>query len=275
MQISSALEGYAVAFDLLPQVAWTGQTILARHSELESIGNVASEAAAAAISAEQFDTALEWLERGRSVVWNQLLQLRTPVDALREVEPILADDVLRVSKALEHAGSRGMETRDPSTSSDQQLSMEEIAQGHRRLAEEWEMLVKKTRSIPGFNDFLRLKKLAQLYNAADAGPVVVINVHKRRCDALVLISGLDEVTHIPLDCFSYEKARELQQSINELLFAGHVRAREARAMRRVTTTTGASFPSILSDLWSCIVKPVLDCCAFTVSYLILNDLLVQ
>jgi len=38
-------------------------------------------------------------------VWNQLLQLRTPVDALREVEPILADDVLRVSKALEHAGS--------------------------------------------------------------------------------------------------------------------------------------------------------------------------
>jgi hypothetical protein len=43
---------------------------------------VASEAAAAAISAKQYNTALEWLEQGHSIVWNQFLQLRTPFDAL-------------------------------------------------------------------------------------------------------------------------------------------------------------------------------------------------
>ena len=113
-QISFALHGYTVAFDLLPQVAWMGQTILARNSELTYFGNIASEAAATAISAEQYDTALEILEQGRSVVWTQLLQLRTPIDALCEVEPNLANDLFRVSKALEQASSRGMDLHNPS-----------------------------------------------------------------------------------------------------------------------------------------------------------------
>ena len=251
-----------------------GQTILARYNKLTSLGTIASKAAAAAISAEQYDAALEMLEQGRSVVWNQLLQLRTPFDALHEVQPTLANDLLRVSKALEQASSRGMDLRDLSTSSDLEFSIEEIAQGHRRLAEEWEMLVKRAKCIPGFEDFLRPKKLAQLCRAADAGPVVVINVHKRRCDALILMAGLDDVMHIPLDHFSYEKGQQLQSSLNKLLLAGGVRARGRRFGRVATTTTATDvdFPSILSNLWLYIVKPVLDCLAITVSNLLSNPL---
>ncbi|KIM80499.1 hypothetical protein PILCRDRAFT_534642 [Piloderma croceum F 1598] len=267
ISMSSGLQGYTVALNLLPQVAWLGQTIQARHRELISMGNVASEAAAAAISAEQYDTALEWLEQGRSIVWSQLLQLRTPVDALREVQPDLADDIVRVSKALEYASSLGETTQDISKQSDQALAVEEVAQGHRRLAGEWEMLVKKARDLPGFGDFLRPKKFMQLHSAADAGPVVTINVHKVRCDALVLMAGVDEVIHIPLEGFSYKKAQGLHVSLNRLLRDADLRARsDMRVGRRVAVgTTTAGFPSILSDLWSCVVKPVLDGLAFTVS----------
>ena len=113
MDVSSALQGYTVALDLLPQVAWLGTTIPARHRELAASGNIASEAAAAAISAEQYDTALELLEQGRSVVWGQLLQLRTPVDGLLEVQPTLADDLERISKAMEHASSHMAQTLMP------------------------------------------------------------------------------------------------------------------------------------------------------------------
>jgi hypothetical protein len=261
----SALQGYAVAFDLLPQITWMGQTILARHSELTSMGNIASEAAATAISAEQYDTALEWLEQGRSIVWSQLLDLRTPVDAIREKEPSLADDLVRVSQALEHAGNRDTSTQDLSPQSNQGLSMEQIAQGHRRLAEEWERLVERARAIPGFEDFLRPKKLVQLCSAAKAGPMVVINVHKQRCDALVLIPGLDEVMHIPLDGFSYENGQELHQSLNRLLLNAGVRARDVRGPKLVPVSEHQSFQHILSILWSCIVKPVLDGLAFSVS----------
>jgi hypothetical protein len=252
-QISSALQGYTVAFDLLPQVTWMGQTILARHSELTSMGNIASEAAATAISAEQYDTALEWLEQGRSIVWSQLLDLRTPVDAIREKESGLADDLVRVSQALEHAGNRDTGTQDLSPRSNQNLSMEQVAQGHRRLAEEWERLVERARAIPGFEDFLRPKKLVQLRSAAKAGPVVVVNAHKQCCDALVLMPGLDEVMHIPLDDFSCEKGQELHQSLNRLLSNAGVRVRDLRGPKLVTTRQDESFQDILSQ--ACAGRP--------------------
>ncbi|KIM88292.1 hypothetical protein PILCRDRAFT_771082 [Piloderma croceum F 1598] len=255
---SSALQGYSVAFDLLPQVAWLGQTILARHRELSSMGDVASEAAATAISAGKYDTALEWLEQGRSIVWSQLLDLRTPVDAIREKEPGLADDLVRVSQALEHAGSRNASTQDLSPQLNQDLSMEQVAQSHRRLAEEWEWLVERARAIPGFEDFLLPKKLGQLCSAANAGPVVVVNVHKQCCDALVLIPGLDEVMHIPLHDFSYKKGQELHQSLNRLLSNAGVRVRDLRGSKLVATRQDGSFQHILLILWSCIVKPVSD-----------------
>jgi hypothetical protein len=87
------------------------------------------------------------------------------------------------------------------------------------------------------------------------------------------MAGLDEVMHIPLDGFSYAKAQKLRQSLNRLLKAGDIRARDTRATRRVVPTTGAGFPSILSDLWLFVVKPVLDGLAFTVSYILFNHLL--
>ena len=269
---SSGLQGYARALDLLSQVAWLGRSITARHRELLSIGAVTSEAAAAASAAEQYETALEWLEQGRSIVWNQLLSLRTPVDALHDVDPILADALKRVSTALEHASTNYSGTHDLSMQSDQRLSMEEAAQHHHRLAEEWERLVGRVRYIAGFEDFLRPKRFTQLRLAAKSGPVAVVNVDESRCDALVLVDGLDEVVHIPLHDFSYAKARQLHLHLNQLLRTAGVRIRDIdiRAMKLAITPECEGFESILSNLWSSVVKPVLDSLAFSVSHLLIN-----
>jgi hypothetical protein len=269
---SSVLEGYTIALNLLPQVAWLGQTIQVQHSKLAIMDKVACEAAAAAISAEKYDTALEWLEQGRSIVWNQLLQLRTPVDALCDVQPALANDLLQVSKALEHSSSHGSGTQNLSTQSNDTISLEEVAQGHHRLAEQWEVLVKKVQDIPGFEDFLQPKKLAQLCSAAVGGPVVVVNVHKDCCDALILMAGLDEVIHVQLDQFSYKKAEELHQSLNQLLLAADLRKRDTRHMRHRTANPDVGFSTILSNLWLYVVKPVLDSLALTVSLSLSNDI---
>jgi len=189
------------------------------------------------------------------------------------VEPTLANDLIHASVALEQASNRDAGSSDVSTSFDQQLTMEQVAQHHRRLAKEWETLVKRAQSIPGFEDFLRPKKLVQLWRAAQAGPVVVANVDKHRCDALVLMAGLDEVIHIPLDCFSYEKADKLHQSLNELLSAARVRTGDTRHMKCLPNTTSANFSSILSDTWSYVVKPVLDVLALSVGCSLLHRLL--
>ena len=89
------------------------------------------------------------------------------------------------------------------------------------------------------------------------------------------MAGLDDVVHIPLDRFSYQKARQLHHSLNQLLLTAGVRVRDTRATKMATTATGGSFRSILSILWSCVVKPVLDGLAIIVSDLSFNCLLAK
>jgi len=255
---TASLDGYGAALNLLPRIAWLGQTISARHKDLGAIGEIVNEAAAAAIGAGKYETAVEWLEQGRSVVWGQLLNLRSPVDELRDADRELADDLMRISKKLESVSTR----YDSQGSSDQQTSMEQAAQSHRQLATDWDMLVEKARLMPGFEDFLQPKTFSKLSQASRFGPVVVINVSQSRCDALIVMADL---VHVPLSDFSYEQAHNLQHSLNKLLTAAGVRMRDTRGFRRVSTNpNNYGFEEILSCLWTYVVKPILDAVAFPV-----------
>ena len=60
------------------------------------------------------------------------------------------------------------------------------------LAREWEDLVAQVRELDGFEDFLRPPRLETLLPAAERGPVVIVNVSRWRCDALIV--RRDEVT---------------------------------------------------------------------------------
>jgi hypothetical protein len=102
--------------------------------------------------------------------------------------------------------------------------------------------------------------------------VAVVNVHKNICDAFVLVDGLDEVVHIPLPAFSYTKAQKLHLHLNQLLSTAGVRVRDTdiRATKRAITSKRGGFEFILSNLWSSVVKPVLDGLAFAVSHLLIN-----
>ncbi len=65
------------------------------------------------------------------------------------------------------------------------------------LAGEWDDLVAGIRALDGFEDFLRPPAFAKLAEAAAAGPVVLVNVSARRCDALVLADGGVTVCPLP------------------------------------------------------------------------------
>jgi hypothetical protein len=76
----SSLEAYDTLIDLIPRIVWLGRTINQRYKDIGSIGTSINEAAAVACEIGRYDLALEWLEQGRSIVWNQMLRLRTPMD---------------------------------------------------------------------------------------------------------------------------------------------------------------------------------------------------
>ncbi|WP_084599289.1 CHAT domain-containing protein [Actinoplanes subtropicus] len=62
------------------------------------------------------------------------------------------------------------------------------------LAREWDQLVDQVRGLPGFADFLRPPRLETLLPAAAGGPVVILNVSRWRCDALIVrTSGVEVV----------------------------------------------------------------------------------
>ncbi|TDL18808.1 hypothetical protein BD410DRAFT_830680 [Rickenella mellea] len=253
----SALDAYRVAFDLLPRVAWVGLNIETRHHHLLAASSLACDAAAVAISANDPHIALAWLEQGRSIVWGQILQLRTPVEELRLSHPELAVELTRISKQLE----RGASDNNFGTGQHRQ-SREDAGQQHRQLARDWDRIVEQVRQKPGFEHFLLPKQFSELRNAARDGPVVVVNVSKHGCDALIIEPISEHLHHVRLEDFSYKKAQTLGQLLHSILSQQNLRARcDDRGAGPVFDGRfrgDDAFRPILAELWKSLVNPVLE-----------------
>ncbi|KDR73388.1 hypothetical protein GALMADRAFT_1341969 [Galerina marginata CBS 339.88] len=267
--LSESLEAYRTAIHLISLVAGLEQTIQKRYTNLIDLSDLSASAAAAAFRFGQHDLALEWLEQGRSLVWRQLNDLRTPLDDLRAHNLALADNLLRVSRALESAGSRveaaGFTIE---TSMAKKMSIQDEAHLHIRLAKEWDQLLTEVRAMPHFENFLKPASCSTLLkHIPDSGPVVVINIHKDRSDALALVSGIKEPLHIPLLEFSYEKAHNLRTHLKTHLLNSGVRMRgsepDTRGMRY--KTGGGVVTDVLHELWTSVVKPILDGLGYSAS----------
>ncbi|KIJ53045.1 hypothetical protein M422DRAFT_155868 [Sphaerobolus stellatus SS14] len=201
------------------------QKVHQRYEELAEIGNEVNHAAAIAISYGDLPLALEYLEEGRSIVWNQILQLRTPLKDLHIQEPDLAMSLERVSQALEYAGIKRDTGHLEKDIPKGDLEEESKAQQHRAIATEYDTLIKHVRTLKGFETFLKPKKLADLLSVSQDGPVVILNIASSHSDALILLSpsGRDPIIHIPLVNFSHEQAKTLSSQMNTFLTTHHAR----------------------------------------------------
>ena len=249
---NETIDAYSALIDLLPRVVWLGRTVEQRYNDISSIGDAVADAAAAAIHFGEFDLALEWLEQGRSIVWGQMLKLRSPLDELRKHHPDETNE-LEISRALDSAGVTYPDHLHVSTDGAGQ-SLEEVAQAHRRLAEKYDHVLARIRELPGFNEFLQPKKTALLCHAAMSGPVVVVNAQKTRGDALILCPRSSQISHVPLPRLQISEVREMQLQLAEL-------TREANPFHRPCgpySEVGTPLSYILGYLWSYIVEPVLS-----------------
>ncbi|KAG8736818.1 hypothetical protein FRC11_002427 [Ceratobasidium sp. 423] len=165
--------------------------------------------------------------------------LRSPLDQLHSAHPDLATRLQTVSNQLHNASSHSRESQALSSGS---KTVEQVAQEHRRLAIEYDNLIADARALPGFEDFLQPIKANILVGAARYGPIVVINCHRTRCDALVILPEQDTIDHIPIPTFTREKAQFIRREMESS--EGYDFARD--------------FASLLGVLWYDIVKPVLE-----------------
>ncbi|KAB5588198.1 Protein kinase rad3 [Ceratobasidium theobromae] len=232
-QVPDPLAAFETAMSLVPQVVRSGNPIHERFNNVKVVGDLASEAAASAISAQRYDLAIEWLEQGRAIVWNQVLQLQAPLDGLESANPPLARALEQVASELYAVGFS-----NPLHS----LDLEQAAHRHRRLAQQYEQLVQEARFVPGFERFLLPKKASELVEASRNGPVVVVTVHSSRSDALVLRPQPDGLSHIDLQNISLTKANELR----------------AQLERSLSERDRSGCADVLATLWTGVAKPVLE-----------------
>jgi hypothetical protein len=270
-----------------------------RQYHLLDAGVVVRDAVSAAIGAGDFQKAVEWLDRGHSVIWNQLFDLQTDDDNLKMQYPELAANLMMLSKQLEGSSMKD----DIQINSNNMLSTTRgmISKDYHDVAHQQEDLLKTIRKLPKFDQFLLPRTFTQLQTAANDRTVILVNVSEKRCDALVLMSSLDDVLHVPLDDFDLRTAEELQLSLSSLLPHNvsdaytDVKAVPARHRFEVAepdikqilskwnvtrdddrhlyipekkchVDSESRFRWILEVLWVRVAKPILDSLAFTVSY---------
>lgn len=212
-KLDSSLDGYRASLDLIILIApmwWTG---LQRLRAMRGIDGLAADAASCAIELGELETAIELLEQGRGVLWAQNLQLRVELEDVRHSNEILANYLEATAKDLEDSSNHLDFVSEP-TGPNGEIAM----QRHRRLAEQWEKIVGDVRTA-GFPDFLRPKPFKYLQQAARDGAVVVINISRFRCDAMIITADYSttSIRTIPLLDVSLSQVEEWSKWMIEAL----------------------------------------------------------
>jgi hypothetical protein len=226
---------------------WLGSTLSQRFKNLGKIGDEMRHAVVLAIQTGDLQLGLEWFEQCRSIIWGQILQLRTPVEDLHAVHPVLANKLQGISVALDNISTR---TGAGATQTDSRLREQE-AQAHRRLAEEWESTIAEVRVLPGLEGFLSGMAFKKLSGASDRGIIVALSLVEGSCDALIMAHDFGHIFHVPLEGFTHGKATTLRARMTTILANAHMRM---RATTLVTPEQGLD--NILYELWEGIVHPI-------------------
>jgi tetratricopeptide (TPR) repeat protein len=185
-----AHDAYRQAITLLPRLA-------ARHldqqdhvRQLVMFRGLASDAAAAAIRCADPSSAVELLEQGRGLLISYALDYRDDLAQVAQVAPALAEDLRRIGDGLAAEA-------DPHAPAEPSPGLGSATDHRRDLARQWDDTVERIRRLPGFADFLRPARMADLVSAARSGPVIVVNVSQLGCDALVMTADGAEVVPLP------------------------------------------------------------------------------
>jgi hypothetical protein len=183
-------------------LAWLGLDRTVREERLADAGGLVTDAAAWAIETGELETAVELLEQGRSVLWSQSLQLRTDLTRLQAAHGGLAARLDGVRVALQQPPS---------------------ASAARELARQWDELLGQVRALPGFETFLAATPFDSLREAASGGPVIVVNVSNRRCEALIMTTA--GVRLRPLARLTADECARRANALLEALYSPAVAAR--------------------------------------------------
>ncbi|KIM78354.1 hypothetical protein PILCRDRAFT_794197 [Piloderma croceum F 1598] len=199
----SALDGYRAALELFSKVAWLGLNTHSRRATLlqEKAENLGCLAATCAIQLGHLEEAVELLDLGRSIFWQQASSLRSDLEMLREQDAELIDKFERTGQQLDNVNFYGS-----------YFIVEEHNAGvnWQRRAEETESEYRQL--LPQFESFLKPIPFHQLRQASMVGQVITINTSTYGVDALIF-GATRPIEHMSLPNINHEALAELSKNI--------------------------------------------------------------
>jgi tetratricopeptide (TPR) repeat protein len=240
-QPSDCSTAYSAAFHLLPDILWIGHAIPVRHDAIRrlDIGQATSRATRICITLSSLPSAVELLEQGLAITFQQMHQLKTDVDRLG---PDQAETFNKLSSKL-YSGT----CTDPM-----------------KVANERKTLLEEIRQQPDLNYFLLPKPYHTLRHASQGGPVVILNSHTNSCDAIIILDPISDPVHVPLPNVTLDLLASQRTILKELLGYCNVRIRGESESTRLfghrelftSKTPEECFADMLTWLWTHIVTNV-------------------
>ncbi|KAH8804312.1 CHAT domain-containing protein [Flagelloscypha sp. PMI_526] len=201
-----SLQPQHTLINLIPELVWLGAPVHQRFQTIRDVvGSSIHEAVSIAIRAQELELAIEWMEQGRAIVWNQLRRLRSPLDDLQDTHPFLAQEFQDIQRRIEMSFlRRDMQDKFESAPA----SLEQQAQAHRRDIQKREDLLTTIRGKDGFQSFLRPEQFSVLAEVCRDRLVVLLTVFGEDCDALIILPSRS-ITHLSLPNVSHEDISDL------------------------------------------------------------------
>ncbi|MET8232525.1 CHAT domain-containing protein [Micromonospora sp. NPDC005298] len=251
--LPAALDGYATAIELIDLVAWHGMDPDDQARLLGLFSGLASDAAAVAVDLGRPERAVELLEYGRGVLLTRAHDAGADLAALRAQAPRLAARLAELQATLDDFAVPPAVSMSP-------LGQPGTAPERRHeLAVRRREVLAEIRERPGFADFLRPPPFAALAEAATGGPVVLVNVAARRCDALVVADGRVELVPLPELTLTelVNRTAGFLTAIAVLTGPAEPDAPAPQTQRR-RTAARTEITGTLAWLWRTVAAPVLD-----------------
>ncbi|MGW8366346.1 CHAT domain-containing protein [Streptomyces wedmorensis] len=230
-----AMTAYGQAVAQLPALVPRHLAPADAERALADTRGLAGDAAACALAVGDAPGALALLELGRGILLGQGMKDHDQLAELRSHAPESAARLEWLRGRLDAGGEEASSDR------------------RHALAAEWDDLLAGIRAREGFEDFMRPRRSAHPLPPGIEGPVVLVNVSRHRCDALVITAEGLEAVALP----GLTLPEVLERTV---AFLGALdRLREADATDFLTGPSAeAELHGHLGWLWDRVTGPVLD-----------------
>ncbi len=253
---AGAAEGFGLTVELAPLISPQHLERDDQERRLATFAGLASDAAACVLAASEGGPsaglrALALLEQGRALLVGYLLGDSADLTRVRAAAPELAAEFARLRGEID-AADAGQSGPGGTLAVGTPQRPDPVLR-RRDLLRDRDAAVRQIRAIDGLADFLRAPDPDQLLAAGSAGPFVLVNISRYRCDAIAICAGRVQV--VPLPGVTLSGVTDVTAKYLRLFGQLRGAGQPASARRR---SAASPLRDVSGWLWDLIARPVLS-----------------